>query len=331
MLEAAGVACAGGDAAKAFRALASREWLGLDGMVKWFGSKPSAAIHASWIESDGLTQSIKVTSRTTVRVGEPIRGKLLQAARIEGATGEFDSFSVRMEGERHLPNNSTGMFVLDGYSLVDEDGFAGWNDGHQEKQPFSMQKATVERPAGAKRRLNAPRFSSQLRSALTAIKQAVWYDDFFEYLKVVRPNLLSIESIAVGERDEPHMFEGPPRVNYPIAYAGDGFRRALLLAATLAEAKGGIAALDEPEAYAHPRMHDAIARMLRRAIDDGTQVLIATHSLEFVEKVLESFKGDPERTSVLGLRRIDGAIDALVVEGPDAYRRVVELSDDLRL
>src|SRR5580704_18693644 len=48
VLEAAGVACAGGSAGAAFTALASREWLGLAGLSYWFDAKDGATVVASF-------------------------------------------------------------------------------------------------------------------------------------------------------------------------------------------------------------------------------------------------------------------------------------------
>jgi hypothetical protein len=200
--------------------------------------------------------------------------------------------------------------------------------------PFALQNAFVDRPAGATRRLADPRFSSAHRDALTAIKLSPWYDELFSYLQVLRPTLTSIESIAVGDRDEPHIVERDPkqgRVGYPLAYAGDGFRRSLLLAGTFARAKGGVAAVDEPEAFAHPGMFGPLTGLIRRAVADGTQVVMATHSLEFVAAALQAFEDQPEKAAVVGLRMESGVLDPLLVTGPDAHRRVIEFGHDLRL
>jgi len=194
----------------------------------------------------------------------------------------------------------------------------------------STASSSTARPALANATAN-PRYSSSLRDALSEIKLSPWYDDFFEYLKLLRPSLLSIENIAVGDRDEPFMFEGPPRKGYPVAFAGDGFRRVLLVAATMAKAKGGVAALDEPEAFAHPKMFGVLCQLIHRAIDEGTQVMIATHSLEFVRAALCEFGEATDKACVVGLTMEQGVLDPLVVSGPDAFQRVVEWKDDLRL
>jgi hypothetical protein len=73
------------------------------------------------------------------------------------------------------------------------------------------------------------------------------------------------------------------------------------------------------------------AKMARRAIEDGTQVFMATHSLEFVTAALQAFEDAPEKVAVVGLRRDGGILDPVTIAGPDATRRVLELGHDLRL
>ena len=216
--------------------------------------------------------------------------------------------------------------------MVNQDGARfGW--AGQRLLPFALEAAFVDRPAGAKDRLNARSFSSAHRDALAEMKKAPWFDDFLDCLRALRPSLQNIESIAVGDRDEPHVIEvdGTARKVYPLAYAGDGFRRALLIAAALARASGGVVAIDEPEAFAHPRLHSALVKMMRRGTKEGTQVVLATHSLEFVRVAVEVFQDDLDRVAVVGLRLVEGELDPLVIPGADAHRRMVEFDDDLRL
>ncbi len=306
MLEAAGVACAGDSAAAAFEAIAAREWLGLSGLDHWITGK------------DGL--------KVETTLDAPI-------SYLHRSVSEFTSMlrvSPRAESEAKEPVRA--LQLTSGHQVIlNEDGVATFHVDRAPLLPFALNTVLPDRPAGAHKRFTSPRFSSHARDALTAIKLSPSYDDLLEYLQVLRPDLVSIESIAVGERDEPFMFEKNPRRGYPIAYAGDGFRRSLLLAATLARGKGGVAALDEPEAFAHPRMFTLLAKLFRKAIANQTQIMVATHSLEFVRDCLSELQGEPESVCVIGLTMADGVLDPLLVTGADAFRRVVEWKDDLRL
>jgi energy-coupling factor transporter ATP-binding protein EcfA2 len=332
VLEAAGVACAGGRSARAFAALADREWLGLPGMAYWCDQGQGGRVVARFDLESG--QSVEWRSRTVTSVVKTHNSFDVEAVRIargDGATGELAQFSVHATINNILQRGQANPWNLSGFALINDDGSVVFGRDRDEIAPYSFLGTFADRTAGAKKRIESPRFSSALRDALTAIKLTPWYDDFIRYLRELRPNLDSIESIAVGDRDEPFIFEKNPRKGYPVAYAGDGFRRALMLAATLAQAKQGVAALDEPEAFAHPTMVRAMMHLFERAQNDGTQILISTHSLEFVTTLLEELKGIQDRIAVVGLSLASGVLSPLVVQGADAYRRIVELRDDLRL
>ncbi|MBI5531327.1 MAG: AAA family ATPase [Deltaproteobacteria bacterium] len=301
VLEAAGVACAGPSASASFAALSCREWLGVEGMRYWVIPGVGAEVSSKWLLDEAFE-------------GDTPTVKLTVDLRPQMAT-LYSSESGPAQTAVH----------------VDSDGTATIASQLPERCPFTLHAAFVDRGASASLRFSNPRFSSALRDSLSRIKLSAWYDAFFEYLRILRPNLLGVENIAVGDRDEPFMFEGPPRRGYPIAYAGDGFARTLLIAASLAQSHGGVCALDEPEAFAHPKMFHVLAQLLRRAIDDKTQVFIATHSLEFVEAVLREFESAANKACVVGLTMADGVLDPLVISGPDAYQRVIEWKDDLRL
>ena len=316
VLEAIGVASAGLSMGELFHALASREWLGLAGLRYWF--------------ADGAA---RVSTRFSMSVGNAPAGALHKTSINIGEIGVGSPPGVDERGP--IVSLSATLDDMGSRAWINADGLIFVMDGTPKAPlPFVMQSAFVDRPAGATNRLSDPHFSSALRDALTTIKLSPWYDELFSYLQILRPTLTSIESIAVGDRDEPHTFERDPkqgRVGYPLAYAGDGFRRSLLLAGTFARAKGGVAAIDEPEAFAHPGMFTPLTSLIRRAVADGTQVVLSTHSLEFVAAALQAFEDQPEKAAVVGLRMESGVLDPLVVSDPDAHRRVLEFGHDLRL
>jgi energy-coupling factor transporter ATP-binding protein EcfA2 len=322
VLEALGVACAGPSAAEVFKAITFREWLGASGLsyaVGKLGAK--VAVQFSEPIKDGITRSADITLACFYSDENP-RGPR------SADPGPFGLVRV-------AATSDTGALLGAEEAVANNDGRVIWTaEGYESLIPYAHHCAFVDRPAGAAYRLTAGHFSSALRDALTAIKLSPWYEELFSYLQVLRPSLSSIESIAVGDRDEPHIFERDPkhgRMGYPLAYAGDGFRRSLLLAGAFARAKGGVAALDEPEAFAHPGMFGPLTGLIKRAVADGTQVVLATHSLEFVAATLQAFEDQPDKAAVVGLRMESGVLDPLVIAGPDAHQRVLEFGHDLRL
>ncbi len=304
VLEAAGVIAAGSDPDAAFRALAQREWLGLEGLKYWLA--PSGASFKARI--GGADHS------ATLRIG-PLEATLEQIARQRRPDASLVAMQL----------TSPAMQVI-----VDDDGeVLAWQDGRRNRN-FSLLCARPDRPVAARSRFAAGHFSSSLRRALAAVKLTPWYPALIVYLREIRPRIDTIESIAVGDRDEPFVFERDPRVGYPLAYAGDGFRRLLEISATLAESEKGIAAIDEPEAFAHPGLFRLLAGLFRHAAKEGTQVLVATHSIELIRDVLDELEDLIDECAVVGLKNDAGTITATTSRGRDARRRVVELGDDLR-
>lgn len=304
MLEAVALACAGNTSA-AFACLATREWLG-PMALKYLWSEPNS-VRSKW---DGEDRS------AVMGAGGPVDAELDAMARGRGLTG--DVHVVRFNG---YPG------------VIDEDGVMHASRTQTQLRPIpcTMVVPTRERPVGARKRFGSTKFSSSLRGALAQVKLTPWYEDLITYLREARPSLDAIESLALGDRDEPHLIEKGPRVGYPLAFAGDGFQRAMEIAGALAEVKGGVVTIDEPEVYAHPRMFGSIAKLTKRAVADGTQVVMATHSLEFVQAVLTTFEDDLTKCCVVGLSNEGGVISSTTIAGPDASRRVLELGQDLRL
>ncbi len=310
VLEGVGLVCSGSDAVAAFGVLSAREWLGIEGMQYWVDQTTGATVDA---ELDGAIPPWSPNLPLT-----EIRVTVAPLGRDTGGA------SIRTEAKWPSGASSTGP------THIDSDGNISGRSGAS-LAPFVLETTFVNRPAGAQARFAATRFSSALREAMSTIKRTAWYDDMFSYLQELRPRLTSIESLAVGDRDEPHMFEKDPREVYPVAYAGDGFRRSLLIAAAFARAKGGVVAIDEPEAFAHPKLFAVFTRLVKRAIADGTQVFFATQSLEFVGACLAEFTDDPSKVVIVGVALERGVLDPTVIAGADARDRVIEYGDDLRL
>ncbi|MBI3272965.1 MAG: ATP-binding protein [Planctomycetes bacterium] len=323
------MACSGTAVELAFQALASREWLGLAGMKHWFDPIVGLLVRADLVVP-GISGEAETSSSEYRIHSVALDPRLVELARADGERGNLAAFGIDGKSTKH-EGRGKGVGTLYNQVLVSEDGHPGWHWLSKEASPFSLLGPFADRPACAARRLQPPHFSSALRDALTTIKLSPWYDDFLSYLKVLRPSVTSIESIAVGDRDEPFIFEQQPRVGYPVAYAGDGFYHTLLVASALAKAKGGTAALDEPQIFAHPRMMPTLPRLFHRAVKDGTQVLVATHSLELVAATLDEFGADIGQVVVIGLRLEAGELDPNLITGPEAFRRVLEMKDDLRL
>jgi hypothetical protein len=194
LLEAVGISCAGGNARTTFEALASREWLGLSSIELSLGAERAAQITATF-DREVLGRATGVDIELT----QPSGGGFDLEARQAGIRDPYVVLAV-VPTFMDAAGAKWGRTPA-GWVIVDEDGSVRLSMGEPSEigVPFSLQSAFVDRPAGARQRL-AGRFSSALRDAMTEIKLSPWYDDLVEYLRVSRPNLNSIESLAVGDR-----------------------------------------------------------------------------------------------------------------------------------
>jgi predicted ATPase len=100
----------------------------------------------------------------------------------------------------------------------------------------------------------------------------------------------------------------------------DGTLRFLLLVAILANPQpGALVAIDEPEAGLHPSMLPVVADLARQAAD-RTQVILTTHSPQF----LDAFGADSPTTTVA--RWSEGETQLSVLDGDELARWLKEYS-----
>ena len=67
--------------------------------------------------------------------------------------------------------------------------------------------------------------------------------------------------------------------------------------------RDGVALLEEPEAHLHPAAMVLVARAIVNAVRAGTQVVLTTHSLEFLDELVSACGDDAE--DVLALFMVD--------------------------
>ena len=317
VLEAIGISVAE-DAERAFNVLGTREWLGLRALSTWFSSPDGATIKTG-TDSATETTTVRTTHLTEID---------LQLLANKGQTSDHQVIALSRQAE--------GGGIGSWRALIDEDGSVSLN--FIQSQPtggnskaYSKTSAQSERSAGARHRLDEQVFVSSDRNALDAAKRSGTYDALEGYLRVLKPRLKNIESLGIGTRSEPHVFERDPHAVYPLAYAGEGFRKALAIAAVLGAARGGICTIDEPEAHGHPSLFRGMVAMVRAAVADGTQIFFSTHSLDFIRVLAMAFENSPGLWSVVALRLENGELLTQSIHGDRAIERLLVLGDDVRL
>ena len=117
----------------------------------------------------------------------------------------------------------------------------------------------------------------------------------------------------------------------PVALAGDGLQAFLQIALGVAAVPAGLALVEEPEVFQHPGSLTRTAQVLWAGVHRGVQVVVTTHSLELIDRILASAgEGDLDQLTVFNLALDDGELRASRFEGVDLPQVRGELESDLR-
>ncbi|HJH31649.1 MAG TPA: hypothetical protein C5S50_05610 [Methanosarcinaceae archaeon] len=118
----------------------------------------------------------------------------------------------------------------------------------------------------------------------------------------------------------------------PLSSMGDGFKGLLKLSFMAPLIKHGIVLFEEPENSMHPGYFEILAKEIVSNSHDS-QFFITTHSLEFLEYLLEKSEklGVIDSVKILRLtRRAGNFIDREVYSGIDAKKDIEDIKIDLR-
>ena len=118
----------------------------------------------------------------------------------------------------------------------------------------------------------------------------------------------------------------------PNEITGEGIQALLRLSLELASRPGGIVLLEEPEVHQHPGALRQSAKAIWAAIRRGVQVVISTHSLEFIDTLLSEVQTQEEldQMSVFRLLLKEGCLSSSRIAGSDIAFSRTEIGDDLR-
>ncbi len=169
-----------------------------------------------------------------------------------------------------------------------------------------------------------------LADVLTAAKAEGRAGFAREILKEIVPSLESIEILKLGQGFGVALVNEKSAV--PIAVAGDGVRGLARLALELAAQPGGLVLVEEPEVHQHPKSLRMSAKVIVAAVRRGIQVVLATHSLELIDNLLEFAESTKvlDQLSVQRLLLTDGQLDTKRFPGDQAKRIRSELELELR-
>lgn len=122
-----------------------------------------------------------------------------------------------------------------------------------------------------------------------------------------------------------------PTSSVPLPLVGEGVRGVIQLAVDLLAKPGTTILIEEPEAHLHPRAARLAARIVWRAVVSGVQVILTTHSIEFIDDLLAELPdGQDDKLSVFGLLLKDGVLRNSRYAGRDVRDARERLGMDLR-
>jgi len=148
-------------------------------------------------------------------------------------------------------------------------------------------------------------------------------------VKAVVPNLDDIEILT--EFGDPVVHVVFENHSVPVGVTGDGVQSLIRLAFELASRPGGVALVEEPEAREHPAAIRQSAKAIIEAISRGIQVLVSTHSLEFIDALLA--EASVEQTKAMAVYRFaldGGQLRSTRIAGEDVAISRGQIGDDLR-
>lgn len=137
--------------------------------------------------------------------------------------------------------------------------------------------------------------------------------------------------ITVGYQEE-----GRPK-EFDIFSAGSGFQQFLYLFGFILLRRPTLVMLDEPDVHLHGSLQAVLLDELKRLVDDGKQVLFATHSRELITRVspenILSLEDDGAKRLQVAFDVYDaldrlGSIDPTQLATIQAYRRIVVIEDE---
>jgi ABC-type cobalamin/Fe3+-siderophores transport system ATPase subunit len=151
-------------------------------------------------------------------------------------------------------------------------------------------------------------------------------------LSVLKDLLPAVQDIVIlTEQNLPIVHVVYKDYSVPVALAGDGVHALVRLVLETAARRRGMVLIEEPELHQHPAAIARSARVLVAAARAEIQVVLSTHSLEFIDSILVAAdEQDLQRLSVFRLKLDNGGLISHRLLGPDVAQARQVIEDDLR-
>ena len=118
----------------------------------------------------------------------------------------------------------------------------------------------------------------------------------------------------------------------PLSLYGDGMKKALTMLNAIVKTEDGVVLIDEFETALHTSaMEEVFSAVTASARKMGVQLFMTTHSLEAVDKMLESAGEDVSNMRVIRLKKKNGKTYARVMNGQEALENRRNYDLELRV
>lgn len=150
-----------------------------------------------------------------------------------------------------------------------------------------------------------------------------------QLLERLVPGLDSIDILVEANR-QPRLYLTKTTGAVPVSLSGDGIQALLqsILQLSLIP-QDGLALVEEPEVFLHPRAIHVFAEAIVGAVAQGIQVVLTTHSLELIDAILGKCDDD-SLLSLFNLRLVDGELQSTLPQGAEMRFVRNQIEDDLR-
>jgi predicted ATPase len=150
-------------------------------------------------------------------------------------------------------------------------------------------------------------------------------------LKKFDENIIDLRYINKDKRFIP-VVETARSGNIPLSMYGDGMKKALTMLNAIIPAKSGVVLIDEFETAIHTSaMKTVFSFILESAKKMDVQLFLTTHSIEALDKLIESAEGQLDRLRVIRLKKKNEKTYAKAMTGSEAKENRERFDMELRI
>lgn len=154
-----------------------------------------------------------------------------------------------------------------------------------------------------------------------------------EVRALIQSILPEVDDILIqsDDKDRPVAHVAYATHSVPVSLVGDGIEVVIRLALELLLLDDGLLLLEEPEVHLHPAALRQAARVIMEGVRRGVQVILTTHSLELIDRLVAEL--EETELSLLALFQVrlqHGQLKVARIPGDEVAFMRGQIEDDLR-